>query len=143
MCVCFFVHSKLLFSLTRKNIIFVLFKTHWVLLNLGRVFSLTQENVFFFSNQNFLWQLLVTWKFSTSWIFKMYWSSEAFSRFCFFCWNTLKIAFLKRQISWDFFKKFSIFKTSKIFFYVIVLPINCLGVSIKEVYLTSQNNFRK
>ena len=30
--------------------------------------------------------------------------------------STLKIAFLKRQISWDFFKNFSIFKTSKNFF---------------------------
>ena len=47
--------------------------------------------------------------------------------------HTLKIAFLKRQISWDFWKQFSVFKTLKIFLYVIVLPINFFGVSKRSI----------
>ena len=48
--------------------------------------------------------------------------------------SLLKISFLKRQINWDFWKKkFSVFKTSKLFLYVIVLPINFFGVSKRSI----------
>ena len=47
--------------------------------------------------------------------------------------GTLKIAFLKRQIGWDFLKRFCVFKTSKIFLYFILFPINFFGVSKRAI----------